>query len=79
MDELILMPIYPAREKPIEGVTSDRLLTQIENTNKRLLGANDIINEVRCSKNEVLLTIGAGDIDRIVEPLKLKLLGEAVD
>ena len=79
LDELILMPIYPAREKPIEGVTSDRLLTQIENTNKRLLGANDIINEVTCSKNEVLLTIGAGDIDRIVEPLKLKLLGEAVD
>jgi UDP-N-acetylmuramate--alanine ligase len=79
LDELILMPIYPAREKPIEGVTSERLLLEIEGVHKKLLSADDIINEVTCSKNEVLLTIGAGDIDRIVKPLKLKLQGETVD
>lgn len=78
LDELILMPIYPAREKPITGVTSDRLLTEIKSTDKKLLSPDDIIKEVTCSKNEVVLTIGAGDIDRIVEPLKLKLQGEVV-
>ena len=78
-DELILMPIYPAREKPLEGVTSDILLEKITLGDKRLLNADEIINQVTCSPNEVLITIGAGDIDRIVEPLKLKLLGEVVD
>ena len=78
-DELILMPIYPAREKPLEGVTSDILLEKITLGDKRLLNADEIINQVTCSPDEVLITIGAGDIDRIVEPLKLKLLGEVVD
>ena len=73
------MPIYPAREKPLEGVTSDILLEKITLGDKRLLNADEIINQVTCSPDEVLITIGAGDIDRIVEPLKLKLLGEVVD
>ncbi len=79
LDELILMPIYPAREEPIEGVTSDRLLEEVKGVEKKLLSAEEVVKEVMFSKGEVLLTIGAGDIDRIVEPIKLKLQGEAVD
>ncbi|MCR9172120.1 MAG: UDP-N-acetylmuramate--L-alanine ligase [bacterium] len=112
LDEVILMPIYPAREEPISGVTSDALLEKITSPEKRLLepskiiadfelvekGARTIIEDSRTSnppalssskmsrrkgeKREleresegiVILTIGAGDIDRIVEPLKNTLL-----
>lgn len=79
LDELILMPIYPARELPIDGVTSDRLLEFVTIKNKKLMTANEIIESVVCAPGEVLLTIGAGDIDRIVEPLKVKLSREVVD
>lgn len=78
LDELILMPIYPARELPIPGVTSEKLLEAVSLDQKVLLQANDIIPSIHCSDNEVLLTIGAGDIDRIVEPIKKKLQGEVV-
>lgn len=78
LDELILMPIYPARELPIPGVTSEKLLDAVCIQNKQLSGPADIIENITCSDNEVLLTIGAGDIDRIVEPIKNKLQGEVV-
>lgn len=78
LDELILMPIYPARELPIPGITSDKLLDASTAPKKCLMAAADIIENISCDENEVLLTIGAGDIDRIVEPIKNKLLGEVV-
>lgn len=78
LDELILMPIYPARELPIPGVTSEKLLDAVSIQKKQLSGPADIIENITCSDNEVLLTIGAGDIDRIVEPIKNKLQGEVV-
>ncbi len=69
LDEVILLAIYPAREEPIEGVTSDRLLEEIT-TNKLLLTPTETLEHLKSVKEGVILTIGAGDIDRIVSPLK---------
>lgn len=73
-DEVILLDIYPARELPIEGVSSEVLLKLIPNKNKKLYSKNELIDKINAADIEVLLTIGAGDIDRLVEPLKKKLL-----
>ena len=70
LDELILMPIYPAREQPIPGIASDAILKQLELKNARILEPNEIIKHLSNNKPEVLLTIGAGDIDLLVEPIK---------
>jgi len=74
LDEVILMPIYPARELPIPGVTSDKLLEAISCKNKRILDHQGVIDYFKDSDQEVVLTIGAGDIDRVVEPLRKVLL-----
>ncbi|MFA7274262.1 MAG: UDP-N-acetylmuramate--L-alanine ligase [Crocinitomicaceae bacterium] len=66
LDELILMPIYPAREEPIPGITSEKLLAEITTTKKILLPASEIVNYLETVQDGVLLTIGAGDIDRLV-------------
>lgn len=71
LDEVILMPIYPARELPIEGITSDELLKNIQVDVKTLLAPEEVIPYLKAQKNEVIITIGAGDIDRIVEPIKM--------
>jgi UDP-N-acetylmuramate--alanine ligase len=76
LDELILMPIYPARELPMEGITSDFLLTKCTNTEKSVLSPQEVIEKVTKYTEGVILTIGAGDIDRIVPILKQKLLHE---
>jgi UDP-N-acetylmuramate--alanine ligase len=73
LDEVVLLPIYPAREEPIEGVTSDALLNEIKAIKKKLLPATDVVEYVAGQECEVVLTIGAGDIDRIIEPLKITL------
>lgn len=73
LDEVVLLPIYPAREEPIPGVTSDVLLDKITSKTKQLLPALDALNYVSNIYEGVVLTIGAGDIDRIVEPLKKAL------
>ena len=70
MDEVIVLPIYPAREEPIEGVTSDKLVEKIALNDKSLKSPSDALNYLSQIKEGVVLTIGAGDIDRIVEPLK---------
>lgn len=74
LDDIIVMPIYPARERPIAGVTSNMLLEKIDHENKKLLSEQEILNYVNQNPPEVILTIGAGDIDRIVNPLKMALL-----
>lgn len=73
LDEVILLPIYPAREEPIPGVTSDALLADITVSDKQVLDPQDALNYLSSTNRGVILTIGAGDIDRIVSPLK-KLL-----
>lgn len=75
LDELILLEIYPARESPIKGIDSKFLFSKIELENKKLLNREELINYVKTElKNGVLITIGAGDIDRLVEPIKKILL-----
>lgn len=69
LDEVILLPIYPAREQPIPGITSEYLLSLIDNPNKRVLSKEELLPYLQAHKPEVLLTIGAGDIDRFVEKI----------
>lgn len=70
LDEVILLPIYPAREQPIPGITSEYLLSLIDNPNKRVLGKDELLPYLQTHKPEVLLTIGAGDIDRFVQKIQ---------
>ena len=69
LDKVILMPIYPAREEPMEGVTSDALLKEIT-TDKQLLTPAEVMQWAGSVTSGVVLTIGAGDIDRIVPKLE---------
>lgn len=73
LDEVILLPIYPAREKPIEGITSEVLLDKINCYRKHLNSLEDVVNMVDKKNHDIILSIGAGDIDKIIEPLKNKL------
>ena len=69
-DDLILLDIYPAREKPIEGISSQILLDRIPLEHKCLCPKEALINTIRQRKPELLVTMGAGNIDRFVEPLE---------
>lgn len=69
-DQVILLEIYPAREKPIEGVNSQMLLANINLENKEFVADGELLNKIKIIKPKLLLTLGAGDIDRFVEPLK---------
>lgn len=73
IDDLILLPIYPAREEPIAGITSEAILDKVTNSKRQVLSPLDAINHVTKTREGVVLTIGAGDIDRIIEPIKKKL------
>jgi UDP-N-acetylmuramate--alanine ligase len=65
-DEVVLLPIYPARELPMEGVSSDMLLAGIKADKKACLEKQDVASFLEASQPEVLVTLGAGDIDRLV-------------
>jgi UDP-N-acetylmuramate--alanine ligase len=67
---VILLDIYPARELPIEGVNSQMLLDRMSLTNKNILSKEGVLQWVKASKIEVLITAGAGDIDTLVNPIK---------
>ncbi len=69
-DELILLDIYPARELPIEGVSSDMILERMKMLNKRKCGKQEAVELIKNDKPALLLTVGAGDIDQLIEPLK---------
>ena len=69
-DELILLDIYPAREKPIEGITSAALLEKVQLVDKKLCTKSELVGLIDSEKPELLITMGAGDIDRFVEPLE---------
>ncbi|MBQ7997518.1 MAG: UDP-N-acetylmuramate--L-alanine ligase [Paludibacteraceae bacterium] len=68
LDEVVLLPIYPARELPIAGVDSEMLLDKITNPNKKILQKAALVEYLGTRKDEgtVILTVGAGDIDRLV-------------
>jgi UDP-N-acetylmuramate--alanine ligase len=69
-DEVMLLDIYPARELPIEGVSSDILLESIQTDEKYKVEKESIVEYLSNRDLEVFITMGAGDIDRLVEPLK---------
>ena len=73
LDEIIMMPIYPAREKPILGVTSSMVLRKIESMSKYLCTADQVLELVPALCPDVVLTLGAGDIDRLVPRLETTL------
>ena len=72
LDELILLDIYPAREEPIPGVTSQLIFDQVTIPHKQMVHREDLVDRVRREKDslEVILMLGAGNIDRLVEPVK---------
>ncbi len=74
LDECILLEIYPAREKAIEGITSSWLLKKVNSGIKKLMGKQDLIHDIAENKREVVLTMGAGDIDSIVESIEQVVL-----
>lgn len=73
-DILVLLDIYPARELPIPGITSAHLLERIEHSNKYLFEKSELSSQILKLKPEIVLTIGAGSIDKLVPELKQALL-----
>lgn len=73
LDEVILMDIYPARELPLADVDSGMILRRMQNPNKQILTRAEILEHITSRKPEVLVTLGAGDIDRLVMDIE-KLL-----
>lgn len=69
VDELILLPIYPARELPIEGVTSAALMTHVNHTRTWCLSKEELLSHLTYKNPPILLTLGAGDIDQLVQPI----------
>lgn len=69
-DSVVLLPIYPARELPIEGVNSEVLLEKIKTKNKVLLKKGQLVEHLKKRSLKVLVTLGAGDIGLEVEPIK---------
>lgn len=74
LDEVVLLDIYPARELPIEGVTSDIIFERIKNKNKVRCRKTELTNLASGFKPGVVIMMGAGDIDTLVEPVKMQLL-----
>ena len=72
-EEVILLDIYPARELPIEGITSSWLLDKMTNNHKKVVSKSDLITEILKSEAKIIVTIGAGDIGELVPSIKLAL------
>lgn len=73
LDEVMLMDIYPARELPIEGVSSEMIFKKMNHENKRLVSKAGLMDQIPWDNLEVLVTLGAGDIDVFVPKIKEKL------
>ena len=78
-DETILLPIYPARELPMEGVSSQMIIDRMHSEFKMLLSKEDLLKHLQQEKEAhveegfegaLIITAGAGDIDTLVEPIK---------
>ena len=76
LDELILLDIYPARELPLEGIDSELIKSKVTIANKSVVAKADLMNTISEKNIEVLLTMGAGDIDVFVQPIKAQLTKE---
>ncbi len=74
LDELILLDIYPARESALPGITSEIIFTKVLSGKKKLCNRENLMEELGKRRPDVLVTMGAGDIDQFVEPI-IKMLG----
>ena len=72
-DELILLDIYPARELPILGVSSEMILDNVDLVNKMMCSKQNLVSLLASKNIDVLLTVGAGDIDTLVDPIRQML------
>ena len=70
LDEVILLPIYPAREEPMEGVDSDMIRVRMKNENVRVVAKSDLLKYLENKEFEIVMSLGAGDIDVFVEPIR---------
>ncbi|MGZ4099617.1 MAG: UDP-N-acetylmuramate--L-alanine ligase, partial [Bacteroidia bacterium] len=75
LDECILLEIYPAREKPIKGITSQMLLDKMKGKDKKVLSKAEVLEYLKINRPQVLLTMGAGDVDGLIAPIE-KILSE---
>jgi UDP-N-acetylmuramate--alanine ligase len=75
LDEVLLLDIYPAREEPIAGITSGTIKGYMRNSNCMIFSKNDLLQYLRDSRVDVLISMGAGDIDRLV-PSITRILNE---
>lgn len=82
-DEVLILPVYPARELPIEGVTSDLILRKMKNKNASIVSKEELLvylsedygkSNEKAAGSDLLITAGAGDIDQLVEPIRKILL-----
>lgn len=78
LDSVMLLPIYPAREKPLQGVTSGLIFSMMKSKDKQLVTMEELPSLIDPEKIDVLVTIGAGDIDKLVLPIEKILLKGAV-
>jgi UDP-N-acetylmuramate--alanine ligase len=78
-DRILILPIYPARELPVEGVSSELILKEMKNKNATVISKDGLLKYIggdylksvdESSNGEVLVTAGAGDIDKLVQPIK---------
>ena len=74
LDKVVLLDIYPAREEPLPGVSSELIFNGIHHAEKIMLKKDELLDYLRNEPVDVLCTFGAGDIDRLVEPIKEILL-----
>lgn len=77
-DEVVLLPIYPARELPVEGVSSEMIVGRMKNKQSRVLDKNQLLEYLgqlaaQPGRGRLIITAGAGDIDRLIEPIKILL------
>ncbi|MGL5113147.1 MAG: UDP-N-acetylmuramate--L-alanine ligase [Flavobacterium sp.] len=76
-DTLLLLDIYPARELPMKGITSEWLLDKVTSIDKKLIAKGDLINAIKASDATVIVTLGAGDLGEMVPEIK-KALNETI-
>lgn len=78
-DEVVLLPIYPARELPIEGVSSEMIVNKMQLEKKKVLNKEEMLSWVKENQPKLLVMCGAGDIDGLVEPVKKILEAQVSD
>jgi UDP-N-acetylmuramate--alanine ligase len=73
LDEIILLDIYPARELPIEGVSSKIIFDLMKKQNKVIVSKTELISKLKEYDIEILMTLGAGDIGAMTQEIKKEI------